>query len=217
MWWETNIRLSPPCGQSAMSSLRYRRKSSVLEVSRLIHPGRGFIRYIVPWLTRASYLVRLSLWCPSWELFWVIVTFATAAVKNPYQLYACRFLVGLAEGTFYPAVHTVLGGWYTKHGKHTTARPADSSVKPDRKLIAVGGRTCQKSMHLLRLRLHWLDVQRLPPGCLVHRNGRRRWPVRVEMALYLRRGEFGVGTKHGQILIADQTQSGYYPAHGAVG
>ncbi|KAL0260191.1 hypothetical protein SLS55_003875 [Diplodia seriata] len=35
-------------------------------------------------------------------------------VKTPYQLYACRFLVGLAEGTFYPAVHTVLGGWYTK-------------------------------------------------------------------------------------------------------
>ncbi|KAF4306983.1 major facilitator superfamily transporter [Botryosphaeria dothidea] len=58
--------------------------------------------------------VRLSLWCPSWELFWVIVTFASSAVKNPYQLYACRFLVGLAEGTFYPAVHTVLGGWYTK-------------------------------------------------------------------------------------------------------
>lgn len=25
--------------------------------------------------------------------------------------------VGLAEGTFYPAVHTVLGGWYTKQGK----------------------------------------------------------------------------------------------------
>ncbi|KUI71666.1 Pantothenate transporter liz1 [Cytospora mali] len=37
--------------------------------------------------------VRLSLWCPSWELFWVIVTFATAAVKTPHQLYACRFLV----------------------------------------------------------------------------------------------------------------------------
>ncbi|KAL1962660.1 hypothetical protein VTN77DRAFT_9294 [Rasamsonia byssochlamydoides] len=51
--------------------------------------------------------VRLSVWCPSWELFWVIVTLATAAVKTPYQ-------VGLAEGTFYPAVHTVLGGWYTK-------------------------------------------------------------------------------------------------------
>ncbi|GAB7324923.1 hypothetical protein MBLNU13_g08737t2 [Cladosporium sp. NU13] len=58
--------------------------------------------------------VRLSLWCPSWELFWVIVTFATASVKTTHQLYACRFLVGLAEGTFYPAVHTVLGGWYTK-------------------------------------------------------------------------------------------------------
>ncbi|CAN8095500.1 unnamed protein product [Discula destructiva] len=58
--------------------------------------------------------VRLSWWCPSWELFWVLVTFATSAVKTPQQLYACRFLVGLAEGTFYPAVHTVLGGWYTK-------------------------------------------------------------------------------------------------------
>ncbi|KAI9926196.1 hypothetical protein MW887_004659 [Aspergillus wentii] len=58
--------------------------------------------------------VRPSLWCPSWELLWVVVTFATAAVKTPHQLYACRFLVGLAEGTFYPAVHTVLGGWYTK-------------------------------------------------------------------------------------------------------
>jgi ACS family pantothenate transporter-like MFS transporter len=58
--------------------------------------------------------VRLSLWCPSWELLWVIVTFASSAVKTPHQLYACRFLVGLAEGTFYPAVHTVLGGWYTK-------------------------------------------------------------------------------------------------------
>jgi MFS transporter, ACS family, pantothenate transporter len=61
-----------------------------------------------------SSIVRLSLWCPFWELFWVIVTFASASVKNPYQLYACRFLVGLAEGVFYPAVHTVLGGWYTK-------------------------------------------------------------------------------------------------------
>ncbi|CRG82705.1 Pantothenate transporter liz1 [Talaromyces islandicus] len=58
--------------------------------------------------------VRLSLWCPSWELFWVVVTFASAAVKTPHQLYICRFFVGLAEGTFYPAVHTVLGGWYTK-------------------------------------------------------------------------------------------------------
>lgn len=58
--------------------------------------------------------VRLSLWCPSWECLWVIVTFASAAVKTPQQLYACRFLVGLAEGTFYPAVHTVLGGWYTR-------------------------------------------------------------------------------------------------------
>lgn len=30
--------------------------------------------------------------------------------------------VGLAEGTFYPAVHTVLGGWYTKRGDSTKPR-----------------------------------------------------------------------------------------------
>lgn len=61
------------------------------------------------------------------------MTFATAAVKTPHHVYVCRFFVsgylmilrtsfadpsqvGLAEGTFYPAVHTVLGGWYTKRG-----------------------------------------------------------------------------------------------------
>ncbi|TVY47399.1 Pantothenate transporter [Lachnellula occidentalis] len=58
--------------------------------------------------------VRPSIWCPTWELIWVLVTFSTAAVKTPHHLYACRFLVGFAEGTFYPAVHTILGGWYTK-------------------------------------------------------------------------------------------------------
>ncbi|KAM0704364.1 hypothetical protein Q7P35_008598 [Cladosporium inversicolor] len=30
----------------------------------------------------------LSLWCPSWELFWVIVTFTTASVKTTHQLMA---------------------------------------------------------------------------------------------------------------------------------
>ncbi|KUL86966.1 hypothetical protein ZTR_05768 [Talaromyces verruculosus] len=58
--------------------------------------------------------VRMSIWCPSWELLWVVATFASSSVKTPHQLYVCRFFVGLAEGTFYPAVHTVLGAWYTK-------------------------------------------------------------------------------------------------------
>jgi len=58
--------------------------------------------------------IRPSLWCPSWELIWVLITFATAAVQTPQHLYVCRFFVGFAEGTFYPAVHTILGGWYTK-------------------------------------------------------------------------------------------------------
>lgn len=66
--------------------------------------------------------IRMSHWCPSWELFWVVVTFATAAVQTPHQVYACRFLVGLAEGTFYPAVHTVLGGWFDVQDPCSTAK-----------------------------------------------------------------------------------------------
>ncbi|CAG9986494.1 unnamed protein product [Clonostachys byssicola] len=46
--------------------------------------------------------VRLSVWCPTWELIWVLVTFATAAVKTSHQLYACRF--------FQAALHTGLNG-----------------------------------------------------------------------------------------------------------
>ncbi|KAL5000857.1 major facilitator superfamily domain-containing protein [Aspergillus recurvatus] len=81
-----------------------------------LHPRYAVLSHLLSLFSNQQWihLVRLSFWCPSWECLWVIVTFASAAVKTPYQLYACRLLVGLAEGTFYPAVHTVLGGWYTK-------------------------------------------------------------------------------------------------------
>ncbi|CAD0011188.1 unnamed protein product [Aureobasidium pullulans] len=66
-----------------------------------LNKGSGYVISQIP-SQMITTRVRLSWWCPSWELFWVIVTFATAAVKTPHQVYACRFLVGFAEGTFYP-------------------------------------------------------------------------------------------------------------------
>lgn len=40
----------------------------------------------------------------------------------PFELFLISPQVGLAEGTFYPAVHTVLGGWYNKRGTLTLHR-----------------------------------------------------------------------------------------------
>lgn len=56
--------------------------------------------------------VRPSVWVPSCELVWTLLTFCLAAAKTPDHVIAIRFLVGLAESIFYPAAHTILGSWY---------------------------------------------------------------------------------------------------------
>jgi MFS transporter, ACS family, pantothenate transporter len=56
--------------------------------------------------------VRPSIWVPSCELLWTLLTFSLAAAKTPNQVIAIRFFVGLAESIFYPAAHTILGSWY---------------------------------------------------------------------------------------------------------
>ncbi|KAH8894926.1 major facilitator superfamily transporter [Thozetella sp. PMI_491] len=56
--------------------------------------------------------VRPSIWVPACELLWTGLTFKLAAAKTSNQVIAIRFFVGLAESTFYPAAHTILGSWY---------------------------------------------------------------------------------------------------------
>ncbi|KAK7187661.1 hypothetical protein DPSP01_004498 [Paraphaeosphaeria sporulosa] len=56
--------------------------------------------------------VRPSIWVPSCELVWTLLTFCLAAAKTSKQVIAIRFFVGLAESIFYPAAHTILGSWY---------------------------------------------------------------------------------------------------------
>lgn len=56
--------------------------------------------------------VRPSLWIPSCELVWTMLTFCLAAVSTSNHVIAIRFFVGLLESIFYPAAHMILGSWY---------------------------------------------------------------------------------------------------------
>lgn len=56
--------------------------------------------------------VRPSIWIPSCELVWTVLTFCLAAAKTSDQVVAIRFFVGLVESIFYPAAHMILGSWY---------------------------------------------------------------------------------------------------------
>ncbi|KAI9507764.1 MFS general substrate transporter, partial [Russula earlei] len=56
--------------------------------------------------------VRPSIWVPTMEIIWSSLTISLAASKNFSTLCALRFLVGLAESTFYPAIQYVIGSWY---------------------------------------------------------------------------------------------------------
>jgi ACS family pantothenate transporter-like MFS transporter len=56
--------------------------------------------------------VRPSIWIPSCELVWTLLTFCLAAVTTSNHVIAIRFFVGLLESIFYPAAHMILGSWY---------------------------------------------------------------------------------------------------------
>ncbi|KJX98360.1 major facilitator superfamily transporter like protein [Zymoseptoria brevis] len=56
--------------------------------------------------------IRPSIWIPSCELAWTVLTFSLAAVASSQHVVAIRFFVGLFESIFYPAAHTILGSWY---------------------------------------------------------------------------------------------------------
>ncbi|RAO68433.1 uncharacterized protein BHQ10_004445 [Talaromyces amestolkiae] len=66
--------------------------------------------------------IRPSIWIPCAEVLWAIFSFSFAAVKNVQQVYALRFLIGLAESPFYVGAMTMLGNWYTPKelGKRAT-------------------------------------------------------------------------------------------------
>ncbi|KAJ4337093.1 hypothetical protein N0V87_004946 [Didymella glomerata] len=74
--------------------------------------------------------VRPSIWVPSCELVWTMLTFTLAAAKTSNHVIIIRFFIGLAESIFYPAAHTVLGAWYkpSELGKRACIFHASSAV-----------------------------------------------------------------------------------------
>ncbi|CUM66627.1 uncharacterized protein PRCAT00004298001 [Priceomyces carsonii] len=51
---------------------------------------------------------------PVLELIWGVLTFCGAAVRNPSDMFALRFLIGLAEGPIFCSVVHILGSWYKR-------------------------------------------------------------------------------------------------------
>ncbi|KAI0351771.1 MFS general substrate transporter [Trametes cingulata] len=56
--------------------------------------------------------IRPSIWIPTMEVLWSVLTMVLASAKSFETLVVVRFLVGLAESTFYPAIQYVIGSWY---------------------------------------------------------------------------------------------------------
>lgn len=51
---------------------------------------------------------------PALETTWGVLTFCEAVVKNSKQMFAIRFLIGLAEGPIFPSVIYTIGSWYKR-------------------------------------------------------------------------------------------------------
>ncbi|EXJ80605.1 hypothetical protein A1O3_06888 [Capronia epimyces CBS 606.96] len=58
--------------------------------------------------------IRPSIWIPSCQLVWTVLTMCLSRVTNVHQLYALRFLIGLAEAGYFPGVLYMIGSWYGK-------------------------------------------------------------------------------------------------------
>ena len=53
-------------------------------------------------------------WIPFLEIGWTVFTFSLAGAKTYHQMLALRFVVGLFEAGYWPALYYILGSWYNK-------------------------------------------------------------------------------------------------------
>ncbi|KAK5631156.1 hypothetical protein RRF57_006871 [Xylaria bambusicola] len=58
--------------------------------------------------------IRPSIWIPSLEVLWSVLTILLAKCTTATQIYVLRFFIGLAESAFYPGMQYVIGSWYRK-------------------------------------------------------------------------------------------------------
>jgi MFS transporter, ACS family, tartrate transporter len=76
--------------------------------------GIFFIGYFLPEILGPILVERWSArkWISRIMVTWGIIAALTAVVKTPGQFYLVRFLLGLAEGGFFPAVIVFLNHWF---------------------------------------------------------------------------------------------------------
>ncbi|HEY0706459.1 MAG TPA: MFS transporter [Polyangia bacterium] len=76
--------------------------------------GIFFIGYFLPEILGPILVERWSArkWISRIMITWGIIAACTAAVKTPGQFYTLRFVLGLAEGGFFPAVIVYLNHWF---------------------------------------------------------------------------------------------------------
>ncbi|KAI8625212.1 MFS general substrate transporter [Xylariaceae sp. FL1651] len=58
--------------------------------------------------------VRPSIWIPSLELLWSVLTILLAKCQTATQIYVLRFFIGLTESGFYPGMQYIIGSWYRR-------------------------------------------------------------------------------------------------------
>ncbi|KAL2068570.1 hypothetical protein VTL71DRAFT_14907 [Oculimacula yallundae] len=76
--------------------------------------------------------VPAHIWVPFLELGWTIFTFSLAGAKSYTHLLALRFVVGLFEAGYWPALYYILGSWYNKRelGKRNGILQSAVSIAP---------------------------------------------------------------------------------------
>ncbi|PQE32823.1 Pantothenate transporter protein [Rutstroemia sp. NJR-2017a WRK4] len=58
--------------------------------------------------------VRPAIWIPTIEVIWTVLTMCMSRCNTVSQIYALRFLIGLAESGFYPGMQYIIGSWYRR-------------------------------------------------------------------------------------------------------
>ncbi|EJD00933.1 MFS general substrate transporter [Fomitiporia mediterranea MF3/22] len=57
-------------------------------------------------------VVQPRIWFPVMQIVWGVLTFCSSAVSTVQQIWAIRFLQGIAESSTFVGTHYVLGSWY---------------------------------------------------------------------------------------------------------
>lgn len=72
-------------------------------------PQNSFVAENHNLLTRSS-----PVWITFLEVGWTVFTFSLAGAQTYEQMLALRFVVGLFEAGYWPALYYILGSWYNK-------------------------------------------------------------------------------------------------------